>query len=102
MNDLKLRKGYVQISVMDQDGKISKQLIEGYQFEYEGIDFLVHKTHTNNGCWNVTECVTGMAIVMNKTTRKSALFDFNYTVNKHGMEKVKEVIKRSIEKYNLV
>lgn len=92
---MNLRKNTVGLAIRDM-GKVE---VMGYEFEYEGLKFNVHKSHKENDkSWKVTEVITGMLVVSYARTRKDALEKFVNLFERYGKEKFEYMIETSLKK----
>ena len=91
-------KTEVEIQLVDREGKRSTRVINGYGLKYDDLEFIVHKSHTDNNEWKVTERKTGMSVVSGSRTRKDAVNCIDITINKIGVDKVREKINQVLSR----
>jgi hypothetical protein len=82
-----------QITMDDGKGGFTTEDVEGtpVQNDYE-IDFFVHRT--KGGGYRISELSTGMAVTAIHPLKRDAIKELNETMQKRGVDNVKEVIKK--------
>lgn len=74
-----------------------KRTVEGYYFQFEGLELNAHK-NVNGPGWTVTEVKTGLSTSARGTTRKEAVERFGQLFTKYGKEFFLKAIDLAIKK----
>ena len=72
--------------------KTGREDVRAYMFEIEGLGFGVHRNVGPGNYWSVTERTTGLQFTW-ASTRKAAVERAEGTVDRYGVEVLKEQIR---------